>query len=407
MNLKKQIKNIIKRIPGVLQFYHYRNKKRYREKYFAEPIQNNKIVFNNYMGRGYGCNCKYTAEKLLESGSDFNIVWLLSNPDDAESLPDGIRFVDYNSEDALYELATAKFWVSNYHFIDFFSRGMRKKEGQVYIQLWHGSFGIKKSEGDVKALVSDKEWLREAKDNSAQTDYWVSNSFFENKVYCESFWNVKNILEYGHPRNDVFFKDCTEQRNKIRDYFGISYDTNIILYVPTFRSDLRLECYAIDYRGVIDALTRKFGGKWIFAVRLHPKVAKFAEEAIPFGDSVYNATFYPDIQELLAGADAVVTDYSSAVFDFMLSKKPAFIFAMDIEQYNTERGLYYRLEETPFPVAEDNQTLIANIENFNTDKYCAEVDAFLKDKGSFEDGNAAQRVANLIIGIVNENNSQN
>ena len=32
----------------------------------AKPIKPAKVVFDNYMGKGYGCNPKYVAEKLLE-----------------------------------------------------------------------------------------------------------------------------------------------------------------------------------------------------------------------------------------------------------------------------------------------------------------------------------------------------
>ena len=58
---------------------------------------------------------------------------------------------------------------------------------------------------------------------------------------------------------------------------------------------------------------------------------------------------YSDIQELMVSSDALITDYSSCIYDFMLSRKPGFIYATDADKYNNGRGLYYSLTSTPFP----------------------------------------------------------
>ena len=123
---------------------------------------------------------------------------------------------------------------------------------------------------------------------------------------------------------------------------------------------------------------------------------------IPQSDSIIDVTMYQDIQELLASADIAITDYSSCIFDFMLTKKPGFIYATDIEEYNTERGFYYPLEETPFPIARNNEELIQNILNFDNEKYQQKVEKFLKDKGCIEDGHASERVVELIKEIINK-----
>ena len=52
----------------------------------------------------------------------------------------------------------------------------------------------------------------------------------------------------------------------------------------------------------------------------------------------------------------------------------------DLEHYDQERGFYYKLEETPFPIAHTNEELIHNIENFNQEKYSMQVEDFLKKK---------------------------
>ena len=122
----------------------------------------------------------------------------------------------------------------------------------------------------------------------------------------------------------------------------------------------------MDTNNILQTLREKFGGDWVIAIRLHPHVKKYSEELYEFGEYVVDASYYPDIQELLVSSDIAITDYSSCIFDFMLSKKPGFIFATDIKEYNTERGFYYPLESTPFPVASTNDTLAENIRNFDS-----------------------------------------
>lgn len=397
MDIKKTVVDIFKKIPGGLDLMCFINKQKVFLKYGSLPVEENKIIFTNYMGKGFGCNCRPVAEELIRRGGDYDMVWAVSDPEGQRKyFPEQIRLVKYGSDEMMKEYASAKYWVCNYHLVDLFGHGLRKKEGQVYIQMWHGSFGIKRQERDVDNLTKDKTWVKFSKMNSENTDYWISNCVFENEVYKRSFWSVKNICEYGHPRNDIFFREHSSLKRQVRRRLGVDDESRILLYIPTYRDSLGNECYNVDFAAVKSALEKKTSQPWKIAVRLHPKLTDKAEEFVPKADFIIDATAYPDINELLATCDAALTDYSSAVFDFMLSGNPAFIFATDIEKYNNDRGFYYDIYSTPFPVAVDNAELVENIENFDFVSYREKVNAFLKEKGSFEDGNAAKRVADLI-----------
>lgn len=254
----------------------------YRLLYMPSPIVPNKIVFDNYMGKGYGCNPKYVAEKLMEKyPGKFELVWLAtkgnSNP---KNFPDGIRIVDYSSPDAREEFATAKVWVSNYHKISMIRKGVRKKKKQYFIQMWHGSLGIKKIENDVKCLTQQDSWLKMAQMSSNMTDYWISDSTFETRIYKQAFWNVSEVLEYGHPRNDMLINEVAKVQEKIKNAFKIE-DKKVLFYAPTFREDYRLDCYQLDYERLREALSNRFGGEWVFFIRLHPRIQKYASKVIP------------------------------------------------------------------------------------------------------------------------------
>ena len=93
------------------------SRKIFNTKYGLLPIDNNKIVFCNFKGGGFGCNSKYIAEKIIEKHLPYKLVWLVnkcSNYINTDNMPDCIKIVDFKSPKALYELATAKIWIDNH-----------------------------------------------------------------------------------------------------------------------------------------------------------------------------------------------------------------------------------------------------------------------------------------------------
>ncbi len=382
-----------------------------KKEYGSCPVNPKKIVFDNYMGHGYGCNCKYVTEELLKRRKDLELVWIVKNvPEHAKQFPKEVRLVEYGTKEAMYEYFTAVIWVCNYHLIHYWNKGLIKRSGQYYIQMWHGSFGIKKIEKDCECLTASRSWTYLAKKNSVNTDYWISNSTFENDVYRSAFWSVNEILMLGHPRNDIFFdqRKMKETGKKVWTFLGLEDNEQILLYVPTFRESLEFPEYRLDADQLKRVLEKKTGDRWKIVVRLHPRMqGKIDQVCVDETGQVLRADSYPDIQELLAAAGMVVTDYSSCIFDFLLTMRPGFLFTPDIEAYDQERGFYYRLDETPFPVARTNEELFYNIETFDLKKYQAEVSDFLQEKGSVEDGGAAARVCDVLERIITEKEKKN
>ena len=114
-------------------------------------------------------------------------------------------------------------------------------------------------------------------------------------------------------------------------------------------------------------------------------------------ENVIDVTGHADMQELISMADIAITDYSSWIYDFVLQRRPGFIFATDIELYNNERGFCYPLEQTPFAIATNNEQLIENILAFDEKEYLPKVEAFLEDKGCMEDGHASERCVDKVM----------
>lgn len=374
-------------------------------------IKHNLIVFNNFGGKGYGCNPKYIAEEILRRKLPYEIVWLCNDRKkiNKKSFPEKIKLTGYKNYKGIRALSSAKIVISNVHCNALFASGWVKKPQQTYIQTWHGSLGIKKIDYSVKndnSAFFTKTWNDMTKIDIENTDYLITNSEFEKNVFKEGLLWSSSFTNIGHPRNDIFFKDkesLDKIKKKVFSALGINSSKKVVLYAPSFRDDKHIDIYNLDYEILRKSVQEKFGGDWVVVLRLHPHLAGLKNKSNLYQNikNVVNASSYPDIQELLVAIDIGITDYSSWIFDFMLTRKPAFIYAEDIEKYNTDRGFYYPLEATPFPVASNNIALCNNIKNFNYDKYRIEVENFLIEKGCIEDGQASKKVVDLIERIMN------
>lgn len=377
--------------------------KRFQSLCEQTEIVQNKIVFSNFVGKGYGCNPKYIAEQIIKEDLDYELVWLVTNPSQERiNFPEKIRLVNINSRSAFVELASAKIWIDNSRKNQQIKRGLIKKRGQFYIQTWHGSLGIKKLDADVVQFQNNTSWIELSKRDASLMDFVLINSEFERRVLTKALWFENEVKAYGHPRNDVFFKEAEPIKEKVYKYYGIERSKKLVLYVPSFRDNKDLSWFKINYESVLLSLSKRFGGEWVFVLRLHPRV----KMPIPYKDiNFVDATNYPDIQELLVASDVAISDYSSCIYDFLLTRRPGFLYAPDIKKYDDMRGFYYPLECTPFPVSQDNSQLIQSIENFNLETFSEKCENFLSEKGCHEDGHASERVVNLIKSLMQPGNN--
>ena len=174
-------------------------------------------------------------------------------------------------------------------------------------------------------------------------------------------------------------RDGYKQRlsdEKVKKYFSISDSEKICLYAPTFRDDKSLDAYNMEYQTLISALKNKFKGRWKVLIRLHRGISNLTNHLPIFTENIINATDYPDMQELLVATDFMITDYSSCIFDYAISNKPAMIYASDIEKYRNDRDFAIKFEDSPFPIATNNIELKDKIDNFDIDEYEAKLSNF-------------------------------
>jgi CDP-glycerol glycerophosphotransferase len=372
-------------------------------------IQLNKVVLTASHSEQFVCNPKYIALELARRGLDVDLVFLVSKNADTSEIPSNVRVITIdNDKNHIGEIATARVFINNSHSLRFIRKGWRKQQGQTYLNTWHGSFGIKA----IGRARSQQEELGDNIGRDAQNiDYFITHSQWEEEVHFKQALGVNpskvGFLRFGHPRNDVFFLPLERQseiRAKVFKHLGIAQNIRTILYAPTFDDDKRFSSYDLDCKRVAQEFAKKFGGDWIVMQRLHPKIQKYKWMSSCDGKCAVDANSYTDAQELLIAADAVITDYSSIIFDFLLTGRPGFIYASNIAEYERVRGLFYPLSETPFQIAETNDEMVNNIQSFDAATYAAKVAQFLKDKQAFEDGHAAARTVDFIEKILRSRN---
>ena len=355
------------------------------------PLDKNKILLWSDSFKSYGCSPKYIAEHLLKNHpGEYDLVWVIdADRPVPEDIPAGIRVVRYFSIDYLREISTAKFVICNSrtgaaHYFN-------KRQGQVYIQTWHSSLRLKKIEGDAEDTLGQR-YIDSAKADSEKIDLLLSGCRFSTEIFKRAFWYDGEILESGTPRCDLFFGDTKAIREKVYARYGLDPQSKLVLYAPTFRDAKQADTHGMDFALLKETLEQSWGGNWTIGCRLHPNIQS---DIVQTG--VVSLSRYPDMQELIAAADLLITDYSSCMFDMAVAGKPCLLFAPDLERYmSKERGLYFDIRELPFPLALNMEELQEKLRLFDRTAYQRNVEKFMVQTGSYEDGHAAGRVAEYI-----------
>lgn len=359
------------------------------------PIRRGKVVFFSFT-ESYADAPRAIAEEMQRCRRKVNCVWVGSKAHKPNGLPENLCMA-HGKHRMCYELSTAHVIVSNTRLGKYWETGFRKKAGQMYIQTWHGSCGIKKMEGDMQH--PREGYLRRSRLDSQQIDLLLSNSRWLTQVYRNSFFYDGEICECGSPRNDVLVRGTEERAAAVRAALGLPLQSKLLLYAPTFRDGEGAPVPPLpDWTCLRSILEERFGGEWNILVRTHPGLPKARRKRLPViaGEHVLDLSNYPDMADLLAAADVMISDYSSSIYDYLLTRRPGFLFVPDREQYAEKRGLYYPLEQTPFPIAENEMALADAIRRFDTTSYRVRVGEFLRQKGCVDDGHAAERVADII-----------
>lgn len=366
----------------------------------SDEVKKNKMVFTSCVD--YTGNGRAIADQILRLGKDVELVWIVKERRDY--IPDTIRQVlSREKRRMVYEMETAGILIDD---VCSLPQWFRKRDGQTYIQVKHwGSLVLKVVSRDEGVFRGDKQQIAMHERDGKMMDYVITGSDLDTKACCSGFAFDKEVWQIGSPRSDVLFHPDAVIK-KIKSKYSIE-GKKVLLYAPTFRyTELKPEATFInlDYQKVKETLEEKFGGEWVIFLRLHPAVAKESKK-IRHPLFVIDVSEYPEGTELVCASNAMITDYSSIMFEAALIYIPVFLYVPDMEDYLLrQRALHLRFEDMPFSIAETNDDLMQSIIGFDKKSYDKETREFLRKFNVCDDGHAAERAVNNIIDLM-ENKS--
>lgn len=362
------------------------------------PIKKNRVILVNDLAYNYSDNSKWIAEYLLKHyPGKFEIVIPVRNPSDWLHLQErGLRIVKFNSLEYFFYSITSAVFLTNSGGFSYLP--LSKKT--YVINTWHGGGAYKKCGLDMyEDTPLFRKDLRLAGD---RTDLFTSTCTRFSDVISESMLTPRDrFWEIGMPRNDMLINQDQALREKIRNKLNLADGEKLLLFAPTYRKaddnyfkESIAISYGVDTKRVCNAMEKRFGGKWRFAIRYHPCVTNRGDlQSL----DVMDLTDYPDMQELLLAADAMINDFSSSMWDFMMTGRPSFLFAMDLDHYIATTDVYTPVSEWPFPQSVNNDELERNILEFNEEKYAASCTRHYTDLGGNETGKATELICKRIL----------
>lgn len=226
-------------------------------------------------------------------------------------------------------------------------------------------------------------------------DHFLIRSEHDVRTLAKAFrLREKVLLRVGYPRNDALVRARgAAERPSLAAELGIPADRRILLYAPTFRHQGQRR-FTLPFD--VERFAESFGDEYVLLVRAHYLNHVVLPPSVR--GRVIDVSAHHDVTPVLALADALITDYSSVMFDYALLDRPMLFFTHDYEEYVHEgRGTYFDLpERAPGPIVRTEDELHSVLRSMSLDeqtlKYAAARERFTAAFGEYDKGTAAQSV---------------
>lgn len=347
-------------------------------------------VYGAYWNRAVSCNPAAIHAKARELAPHIRGVWVVSGRN-KHKVPAGMEYVIEGSRRYWEAMARATYLVNNSSF----PGGFTKRPGQVYLQTHHGTplktMGLDQRRYPAgthgisfqKVLDHTDQWDLSLSANPHSTEVWE-------RVYPSTAYRA---LEAGYPRNDVYYTTDDEEIGCIRRELGVGDGRTVLLYAPTHRD------YQKGFQPRLDLarFAERLGPSYVVLVRAHYFYGVAA--GLDRHPQLVDVTGHARVEDLCLAADALVTDYSSLMFDYACLDRPIVTYAPDWQAYRLARGTYFdvlsgRPGETPGATAttEDALAELFRDGTWDSPEAAALRSAFRARFCPYDDGGAAERV---------------
>ena len=357
------------------------------------PLKKNRVLFLSDERQDLGGNLKAVYD-FLPNSQYKKVVSLKANRNGKRGLKDKIKLIQY--------LSTSKYILLE-DLVQATSH-LKVRKGQELIQLWHGPgafkrFGHSRESSDLKNIHKGyKKYTRV-----------ITSSEAIRPCYAEAFAvSIDKVKATGIPRTDIFFDEQYIQNKKEELYHEYPFlkGKKVILFAPTYRGTQFTDAhYGIENLDLEEIYNQFSKQNYIFIFKWHPflynkivetKTSKYNEYK-EYPDFYYDLSKERDINDFLLIADILITDYSSVIFDYVLTNKPIIYFTYDYKDYvENGRGLYFPFDEYVYgTVAKNSVELVKAIANpaMEEEKRKKFIEKFM----SACDGKSTQNVVNWIF----------
>ncbi|MET7378648.1 bifunctional glycosyltransferase family 2 protein/CDP-glycerol:glycerophosphate glycerophosphotransferase [Streptomyces sp. NPDC005526] len=369
------------------------------------PVRKGTVVFESHLGKQYSDSPRAVYEELRRRGVPITPIWSYAG-ERPEGFPEDAELVRRWSWRYLRALAQAEFWIDNQGF----PLRLTKRPETTYIQTWHGS-ALKRMgfHEPTHRMMSEPE-QRAYQQALDRFDHFVVRSEHDVRTLARAYRiPEEKLLRTGYPRNDALVRAREgaapgPEAQRLAERLGLDPDRRVLLYAPTFRANSDGRVRGFEFGFDVERFAARFGDEYTLLVRAHylnrltlpPSVA----------GRVVDVSTEPDITPLLLLADALITDYSSVMFDYALLQRPLVFYAYDWEEYAEDtRGTYFDLlAEAPGPVPRTEDELFAAIGDLSAvqAKYEARLKEFVDKYGEYDRGDAAARIVDRFFGPAGE-----
>ena len=237
-----------------------------------------------------------------------------------------------------------------------------------------------------------------------QSEFWRPIESYSLKLPSERF-----IIK-GMPRNDALFSTAVS----MDELYGDEYK-KVAVWYPTFRQRVNHSCIQnTDSAAIpilhdeesalkINEIAARYGV--LLVVKPHPvqDLSLIKEMDLDHIKVVTNDFFLArgvSPYAFLGNTDALITDYSSVVFDYLLTGKPIALAQEDYEEYEKKVGFVVNMDllrgcSTMLNCAEDFDAFFRDLVSGN-DPLREKRDALMRLTNRYTDGNSTQRVVDWL-----------
>lgn len=241
---------------------------------------------------------------------------------------------------------------------------LKKNKKTVLTQLWHAGFGFKLVGYGRFGITGSP---RPYESCHRQYTYGVIGNENLKEIYSE-VWGIdkESLLPTGMPRLEHFLdKDYID---KVKTDFYEQYpqlkEKKIITFAPTYRGSSQFNAY-YDYDKIDFKELYKYCKDNNYAVAFGKHHFILQDIPIPeeCKDLIYDMHELK-LNDLLYVTDILVTDYSSAFYDFLLLERPVLFYVYDKDIYSATRGVHRPIDKVaPGKICNDFDELMQALKN--------------------------------------------